>query len=369
MYGRKVPVLLAGAGFFGSLLMTACSDDTTSMGIPDSSTTARYQCSIPQNQILIGGPGKDGVPALTNPPLVGKEHPGAAYLADEDRVAGLMLGSAAIAIPLNIFWWHEIVNLEVGGQALAISHCPLTGSSMGFDRAGVGGVEFGVSGLLFKNNLIMYDRNGDESLWPQMLRGARCGTRDGQELPMVPIIEMTWEGWRTLHPQTLVVSEETQYERNYTQYPYGGYDKIDNSLTFFPVIIDERRPAKERVLGIPFESGGLAFPFGLLDEEGPAAAVSAEFPGGTVVVFWDRSSQAAMAFSLDMDDERLTFSVVDGRITDDQTGSLWRVDGLAMEGPLAGRQLQPRADAFVAFWFAWPEFYPEIQIWSTLTDD
>ena len=54
---------------------------------------------------------------------------------------------------------------------------------------------------------------------------------------------------------------------------------------------------------------------------------------------------------------------------DDQTGSLWRVDGLATEGPMAGRQLQLRADAFVAFWFAWPAFYPEIQIWNTPIED
>ena len=186
---------------------------------------------------------------------------------------------------------------------------------------------------------------------------------------MVPLIEMTWEGWIALHPETLVASDDTEYDRNYYLYPYGGYDDIDNALTFFPVIIDERRPAKERVLGLPFEAGGLAFPFGLLDEEGPTAAVSVEFPGGPVVVFWDRSSQAAMAFSPALDGSGLTFSVVDDRIMDDQTGSLWRVDGLATEGPLAGRQLQLRADAFVAFWFAWPAFYPEIQIWSALSGD
>jgi hypothetical protein len=370
MNRSKLPGLLAGAGFFGSLLLAACSADTTTLADPTSypgpepDPDSGTQCSIPQDQILSGGPGKDGIPALSNPLLVGKEHPGAAYLASDDRVVGLTFGSGPIAIPLNIFWWHEIVNLEIGDQALAITHCPLTGSSMGFNRAAALGAEFGVSGLLYKNNLIMYDRNGDESLWPQMLRGARCGTRDGQELPMVPIIEMSWEAWKTLHPQTLVVSDDTQYSRDYNRYPYGSYDQLDNSTTLFPANIDDRRPAKERVLGIPFGSGGVAFPFGLLDEEGAVAAVSGAFPGGAGVVFWDRESQAAMAFSPTMDAGNLTFSVVDGRITDDQTGSVWRVDGLAEEGPLTGRQLQPVAEAFVAFWFAWPEFYPEIKIWK-----
>ena len=352
-----------------SLLTMACSDDTTSPGNPTLLPKDQLLCSIPENLIFSGGPGKDGIPALTNPPFVAVGAPGTSYLADDDRVVGLILESGPVAIPLNIFWWHEIVNLDVAGRALAITHCPLTGSSLGFDRAGVGGAEFGVSGLLFQNNLIMYDRSGNESLWPQMLRGARCGTRDGDELPMVPIIEMTWVGWRTLYPQTVVVSENTGSNRDYSRYPYGNYDVPNDPTTLFPATIDDRRPPKERVLGIPLGSGGVAFPFGLLDEMGAAASVSVEFPGGDLVVFWDRFRQAAMAYDQVVNNLPLTFSVVDGRITDDQTGSLWRVDGLATEGPLAGQRLQPRADAFVAFWFAWPELYPEIKIWTERNDD
>lgn len=369
MNRRNLRVLPAGAGLLGSLLLMACSDSTTSVGELGPDPGDQSQCSIPQSLILNGGPGKDGIPALTNPPLVSVGHPETGYLADDDRVVGLVLESGPVAIPLNIFWWHEIVNLEVAGRALAITHCPLTGSSLAFDRVAVAGAEFGVSGLLFHNNLIMYDRNGTESLWPQMLRGARCGARDGDQLPLVPVIEMTWEGWRTLYPQTLVVGGSTGFNRDYTRYPYGTYESLTNHSTLFPATLDPRRPAKERVLGIPQQTGGLAFPFGLLDEQGAIAAISVESQGGVLVVFWDRSSQAAMAFDPVVDNEVLTFSAVHDRITDNQTGSVWRIDGLATEGPLEGLQLRPRADAFVAFWFAWPEFYPGIKIWSDLDDD
>jgi hypothetical protein len=369
MIRGNLPRLLAGASFLGSLLIMACSDGATRPGELGPAQDDASQCSIPQSLILNGGPGKDGIPALSNPSLVAAGDPEAAYLEEDDRVVGLDLESGPVAVPLNIFWWHEIVNLEVAGRALAITHCPLTGSSLAFDRVAVGGAEFGVSGLLFHNNLIMYDRNGTESLWPQMLRGARCGARDGDDLPLVPVIEMTWEGWRALHPLTLVVGESTGFRRDYTQYPYGTYESLTNFSTLFPATLDPRRPAKERVLGIPDQDGGLAFPFGLLNERGAKAAVPVETPGGSLVVFWDRSSQAAMAFDPVMDNEVLTFSTAHDQITDDRTGSVWRIDGLATEGPMAGRWLQPRADAFVAFWFAWPEFYPEIKIWSAVDDD
>ena len=81
-------------------------------------------------------------------------------------------------------------------------------------------------------------------------------------------------------------------------------------------------------------------------------------------MFWDGTRAAAMAFHARSGSETLTFSVMDGTIVDDQTGSAWTVDGQATGGPRAGESLTPVAEAFVAFWFAWPTFYPEVEIWG-----
>ncbi len=369
MNRRVEPGFLTGAGVVVVVLMAGCSSSGTNPGDVTVLPEPELSCSIPDNLIFGGGPGKDGIPALTNPRLVRAGDPGTGYLEDDDRVVGLVLDAGPIAIPLNILWWHEIVNLDGYGRPLAITHCPLTGSSLAFDRGPAAGAEFGVSGLLYLNNLIMYDRNGEESLWPQMLRGARCGVRDGTELPMFPIFEMTWRGWKLLHPETLVVSEDTGSSRDYTVYPYGGYDALNNTNTFFPTDLDPRRPPKERVLGIPSGAGGLVFPYGLLDERGALAAVPVEVAGEDLVVFWNRFRETAMAFRPLLDTERLTFTVAQGRITDDQTGSAWTVDGYAVDGPLAGKRLSAKAEAFVAFWFAWPEFYPEVRIWNGSDED
>jgi hypothetical protein len=289
---------------------------------------------------------------------------GTEYVVDEDRVVGFVLNGKPMAIPLNVFWWHEIVNLERGGVAVAVTHCPLTGSSLAFDRSNAYGAEFGVSGLLFKNNLVMYDRNGLESLWPQMPRSASCGALDGMPLRSFPVMEMTWGGWRSLHPGTLVVAPEPDPWRDYTSYPYGDYDDIDNPVTLFPATIDPRRPPKERVLGIPEGEGGVAFPYGVLSELGDAAVVAATVSGQDVVVFWDRARQGAMAFFPDVGSDVLTFRTEGSRIVDDQTESVWSVEGRAVSGPLEGSVLEPVAEAVVAFWFAWPEFYPRIRLWS-----
>jgi len=345
--------LLAGPG---------CSNEAE--GPLASDPLADVSCSIPRSEIFDGGPGKDGIPALTDPTFVLPGEVGTSYLDDSDRVAGIVMDGQPLALPLNIFWWHEIVNLNRAGQAIAITHCPLTGSTMAFDREAAGGAEFGVSGLLFRNNLVMYDRNDDESLWPQMSRGARCGAANGTSLEMVPMVEMSWEGWRTLHPDTRVVSAGTGHSRDYESYPYGDYDDLGNSTLLFPGDIDERRPPKERGLGIPVGSGGTVFPFGALEELGPRAAVHTQAGGPRRVVFWDGSRQAAMAYRAASDHGELTFTLREGKIVDQETGSVWEIDGVASEGPLAGQRLEAVPEAFVAFWFAWPAFFPDIQLWS-----
>jgi hypothetical protein len=351
-----------GAVLLSLLLLgpTACSN---AFGGEDTATFD-LTCSIPRSQIQSGGPGKDGIPALTDPLTVRAGEPGSEYLGPGDRVVGIVLDSQPLALPLNILWWHEIVNLNGASRAIAVTHCPLTGSTLAFDRGAAGDAEFGVSGLLFRNNLIMYDRRTEESLWPQMVRGARCGPSNGVDLDMVPIVEMTWEGWRSLYPDTRVISETTGFSRDYRSYPYGSYDEPDNASLLFPGNIDPRRPPKERVLGVPDGDGGITFPFGLLAEMGPVAALRTEIRGETRVVLWDGTRDAAMAYETTLGDLELSFAARDGRIVDEQTGSTWSVGGLALEGPLQGQRLSAVPEAFVAYWFAWPEFYPEVVIWT-----
>ncbi|MGY8779911.1 MAG: DUF3179 domain-containing (seleno)protein, partial [Longimicrobiales bacterium] len=60
----------------------------------------------------------------------------------------------------------------------------------------------------------------------------------------------------------------------------------------------------------------------------------------------------------------VTLQSLNGKIVDTETGSEWQMDGVAINGPLEGRSLVPVAEAFVAFWFAWPAFYPDLELWS-----
>ena len=358
------PFLSVGLAL-ATMAVSACGDGPNGPGTGSSLT----ELCLEMTRDLFSVLPQDAIPALTDPTLVQADDVLADYLLPTDRVIGLDLGDDFIAVPHNILWWHEIVNLNDAG--LAVTYCPFTGSSMVFHREGAGGAEFGTSGLLFKNNLVMYDRtpnSDDETLWPQMVAGARCGPAEGRELSMFPAIEIEWEDWVALHPDTRVVGRNTPDPRIYTadRYPYGDYEVEDNPRTLSPPTdeFDPRRPPKERVLGIPFEDGGaIAFPFGALRSVGDVAAVHETLGGGeNVVVFWDSEAVAAMAY-LPWAGQNLTFEGRDGAIVDLETGSRWSVDGEALSGPMAGQKLAKIPEAYVSFWFAFATFFPNPDLW------
>jgi hypothetical protein len=214
------------------------------------------------------------------------------------------------------------------------------------------------------------DRDEPESLWLQMERGARCGVRTGTPLEMVPAIEIRWEQWKNLHPETRVVSSLQGYDFEYRTYPYGSYDEPDNPYLLFPVEIDPRRPPKERVLGIvsppgedPAGGRGIAFPFGELAKTGRWGVVHDDFLGDGLVVFWDGEGEAAAAHRTLVDGQILRFLATATGIIDEDTGSTWNVGGEAVDGPLTGKKLRPIPEAFVAFWFAWAAFQDQADLW------
>ena len=316
---------------------------------------------------LISGAVKDGIPALTDPTFVAVGDDQTDYLLGTDRVIGLEVAGEYIAIPHNILWWHEIANLNDFG--LAVTYCPLTGSSMVFDRGAAEGAAFGISGLLFKNNLVMYDRSANgvvESLWPQMLTVGRCGPGEGRRLQMIAALEIEWEDWAALHPDTRVLSGDTGIPRDYTRYPYGDYEIESNALTLFPQDTpDPRRPPKERVLGIPFDDGGgIAFPFGALRDAGDLVAIhETGNEQEAIVVLWDGAASAAMAYRPSAGSQTLTFEVRVDTFVDVETGSEWSLEGKALSGPLAGQRLEMIPEAYVSFWFAFSTFSENPELW------
>ena len=357
---RRIVYGLAAAA---ALTLGACSDTIEgAFGSP----AFDFTCNIANAAIFDGGPGRDGIPALNVPELARNQD--ALFMDDTDRVLGVEINGEARAYPLFILWRHEIVNDTLGGVPILVTYCPLTGSGIVFDAVVDDEVKsFGVSGLLYENNLIMFDRQ-TESLWNQMLLGANCGPERGTELLRVPVVESTWGHWRRTHERTTVMTTNTGYEINYGAYPYGDYDDLLNDVVFFPWSTWSRaRPPKELVLGVYEGDDAKAYPFGEMEQFGVAVAVNDTVGGRPILVTYHEDLLTARAFDRRVDGQTLTFTVSnpDSRtftFTDEETSSSWDANGVAWGGPLAGKRLEALEDSYTVFWFAWSIYYRQTRL-------
>lgn len=222
---------------------------------------------IPKDQIFSGGPGKDGIPAISNPKFVAARD--VDYLSDADKVVGVVQGDVARAYPLRIIVWHEIINDVVDGKPLAITYCPLCGTCMVFDREIDGKtLSFGVSGLLYQSDVLMYDRQTD-SLWSQLMMKSVAGKNAGTKLKWLPSEEMTWGAWKERYPDSEVLSTDTGYRRSYDGKAYASYFNSDRVM--FPVPHTRRELRnKEWVVGVIVDGIAKAYPLSKLEYLGDA---------------------------------------------------------------------------------------------------
>lgn len=257
---------------------------------------------IPRNEIRSGGPPKDGIPALTNPAVIRAQD--AAYLNATDRVAGVVIGEEARAYPLKILNYHEVVNDRLGSVPIAVTYCPLCDSVAVFDRreqpavgARGGVLEFGVSGLLYNSNVLMYDRGGrPESLWSQVAAQGVSGPGARKELKTLPVELTSWQDWHARHPNTTVLSERTGHARNYQVNPYRAY--FAGQSLMFPVRpMSNRLPAKAPVLGVWAGGKARAYPLSAFDPRGET--LDQELAGKRFRLIYDGQHKAVRVASAD----------------------------------------------------------------------
>ena len=348
-----------------TLILSACGDGTGTGPPPQEDLV----CTIPTDQIFAAA-SRDAIPSLTTPEFTTASNDG--FLFNEDRVLGVVVNGEARAYPFGIMWWHEIVNDTLGGEFILVTYCPLTGTGIAFDPM-AGGVlrSFGVSGLLYNTNLTMFDRESN-SLWNQMLLGAQCGPDRGTDLPRIPIVETTWEDWKNRHPNTTVLTTNTGFgNRPYFEYPYGNYADANNSFVDFlapGTSWSSQLLPKELVLGVIDGNSTTAYPLmGMADSA--VSFIVNDVVGSTPVLVVSRSQwETAQAFDRRVGAQTLTFTLTNnpGPITmvDAETSSVWDREGKAISGPLAGEQLQPVKDSYLAFWFAWSIYFPNTRVFK-----
>lgn len=275
--------------------------------------------SIPVGEIKQGGPPRDGIPSIDDPSF-NTATQADSWLNDQDRILAIEHNGEAKAYPIRILVFHEIVNDKIGGKPILVSYCPLCGTGMIFESEVGGSVkDFGVSGLLYNSDVLMYDRQ-TESLWSQIEMKAVSGPLKGTELVDLPMAHTTWGDWKQQHPNSKVLSKNTGFRRNYSSTPYPGYQ--DSKRIFFPVAHQnsDYHP-KEWVVGVEINNTAKAYPFKELKKAG--TPLTDTVGGEQITVHFDKENNTAT-------------------VTNSE-----------------GEQIS----SLMAYWFAWHAFHPEAEVY------
>lgn len=349
---------------FSTFLLYSCSESSSSISDDidnvDNNNNNSSSWLIDKDLVFDGGPGKDGIPALDNPTLITSTQND--YLFDEDLVIGLKYGNTIIAYPHKIFDWHEIINVDIDDLSIAIVYCPLTGTAVGWDRnINNNKTTFGVSGLLYKNNIMPYDR-ATNSIWSQLELKCVNGKLIG-ETPKITILpEMKWGLWKTLYPQTKLVSTNTGHQRNYNNYPYGNY-KTDNQYFIFPVDpLKNNIQAKERVHAIINNDEAKVYRFGKF---GNGKVITDVFQNKEYLIIGNQDF--IISFVIDNNTNSLEFTYnFEGTeiILTDNEGNNWNLFGEAISGPRKGQFLETAKTSMMGYYFSIEAFYPNLLIFN-----
>ena len=255
---------------------------------------------IPKDEILSGGPPRDGIPAIVKPKFETIKE--VDWLKDEDLVTGVDYNGVKKAYPLRILVWHEVVNDVISGIPILVSYCPLCGSTVTFRRdVGEKTLTFGISGLLYQSDVLFYDHQ-TESLWSQLEMKAVTGEMLGTILEIFPSVLATWKEWKEKHQHTLVLSRDTGFGRNYDRDLYRGYE--DSTSVWFPINHKNNRfHPKEKVLVVVSGDITKAYPFSELkkvktpfeDKVGNQSVVI-NFKDGSYVKASDKSGSPVKSF-------------------------------------------------------------------------
>jgi hypothetical protein len=270
-------------------------------------------------------------------------------MQDDDIIIAIKSDGVVKGYPHRILDWHEIANDKVGGEFLSVTYCPLTGTTLVWDREINGNVTtFGVSGLLYNSNLIPYDRATD-SYWSQVLQKSIHGDLIATTPIQFPAIEMNWKTFKNAFPDAQVLNTDTGRPRNYNVYPYSDYKTNENYFLFPRAKEDFRIPQKERVLTVSiFNDNPKIFRFSHFPEgEG---IIEDELNGIRHLVVGNEEMNYMFAFKVN---ETGWAYIPDDfpNVLKDPNGNIYNIFGESQSKEL---EKYPQV---MGYWFTFPAFY------------
>lgn len=309
--GSRWALLAAGAA-----LALGAAAAPSRQAVPERGGFRLEKLRVPAEHVLPGGPNRDEIESVDAPRFASLEE--ATWVLADNPVIGVALGGEARVYPIHLIERHQIVNDVIGGTPVAVTYDPLAGSPLAYERK-VGGrtLSFGVAGLLYNANFLMYDRE-TESLWSQFRGDAIAGPLSGTRLRRIRVRQEPLASWLERHPDSRVLAPPSE-RIDYRYSPFRAY-WVSNRIPSRVDAEDPRFHAKELVLGVTRNGKSRAYLGSLVTAAG--GTVEDRFEGRTI---------------------RLVYSSPDGAFH---------------------YEVPEDVEVCEAYWFAWKAFHPDTGIWN-----
>ncbi len=242
----------------------------------------------------------------------------------------------------------------------------------------------GVSGKLWKNVLVMYDRQTD-TLWSHLTGEGIVGPLKGKKLKIYPALFTTFDEWRQLYPKSRVLNKKKvgglfSFFRSSSRDPYEGYYYSRKAGIIPQKHRDNRLHPKTFIVAVALAPAGggekraKVYPFAALNRDG---VVNDVFAGRNLLVTYCERARTGVVFDRKLGGKTLTFAVEGGKsgaggdgncryMRDRETNSRWlRLTGRAVSGPMKGKKLE-QIPSTLSFWYGWKDYYPRSEIYGGL---
>jgi hypothetical protein len=222
---------------------------------------------------------------------------------------------------------------------------------------------FGTSGLLYRSNKLMYDRQSF-TLWSNLTGEPVVGrlAPSPVRLEILPFTVTTWEDWRAAHPDTTVLKLDDSFGRRWNyDYRPGAADRARAGVRFPIWLKSKALEPREEVYALRVGQQAKAYPIDRVLRE---KVVNDRIGEVEVVVVGDPQSGAVRAYRRD---GRTFAPGSEERQLKDEAGRLWRLTEEALLPNAESQADLPRLDRLpghLSLWFAWYGFFPQTEVYG-----
>lgn len=267
-------------------------------------------------------------------------------------IIGLAINGEARAYPVQLIGYHHQVRDSVGGKPVMVTYCTVCRTGRVFSPLVNGANEnFRLVGMDHFN--AMFEDATTKSWWRQATGIAITGPLKGTQLTELPSQQSTLAAWFQRYPSSLVLQPDTIFNEEYL-----GLKWFDNGT--IKSTLEKRDSAswqfKSWVVGISHGKVSKAYDWNHLVNH---QLLQDSLPGLPLLLTIESDTATFHAFHRQLQEQYLQFVLEkdSGVLKDLQTQSSWNKQGICIDGPLKGQQLQP-VQAYQEFWHSWQTFHP-----------